>query len=65
SSSEKHDPDQLGLFNEAEQEWPDEDGIAEIEAAEGEIQVPTHQRKKPGRKPLPKKSPVRCIGVFC
>ena len=53
SSSEKHTPGQLGLFNEAEQDQPDEAVIAEIEAAEAEIQIPAHPRKKPGRKPLP------------
>ena len=53
SSSEQYDPDQLGLFNEAEQALPNVEHVAVIEAAESEIQVPTHQRKKPGRKPLP------------
>lgn len=53
ASSEKHSADQLGLFNEAEHEQPDETAIAEIEVAEAEIHVPAYQRKKPGRKPLP------------
>lgn len=53
SSSEKHSADQLGLFNEAEQDQPDDAQATEIEGADAEIQVPAHPRKKPGRKPLP------------
>ena len=46
SSSEKFDPDQLGLFNEAE-------GIAQSAPdAATEITVPEHTRQKSGRKPL-------------
>ena len=47
SSSEAFDPDQLGLFNEAEE-------IAQSAPADtaSEITVPEHTRKKSGRKPL-------------
>ena len=41
----------MGLFNEAEQDQPPEQET--ITEAETEIAVPAHQRKKPGRKPLP------------
>jgi len=49
-SSEKASVDQLGLFNEAEQE---------VEAApdEPETFVPAHSRRKPGRRPLPESLP--------
>ena len=49
-SSEKHTPEQLGLFNEVEQSTQDE---SDEEACEEELSVPAHSRKKPGRKPLP------------
>ncbi len=49
ASSEKADPDQLGLFNEAE-------GLSTEPAADAseneEITVPEHTRRKGGRKPL-------------
>lgn len=47
SSSEKFDPDQLGLFNEAEVT-----AAAEPETPVSEITVPEHTRQKSGRKPL-------------
>ena len=47
ASSEKSSPDQYGLFNEAEQNLPENTDA--IETAE----VPAHQRKKAGRRPLP------------
>lgn len=46
ASSEKADPDQLGLFNEAEAEPAPE------APANDEITVPEHRRRKGGRKPL-------------
>ncbi len=46
ASSEKSSPDQYGLFNEAEQDLPEDTDA--IETAE----VPAHQRKKAGRRPL-------------
>lgn len=51
ASSEKANPDQLGLFNEAEATTA-ETVTAEAAPVE-EISVPAHTRKKPGRKPLP------------
>ncbi len=51
AASEKTSPDQMGLFNEAEQDQPPEQET--ITEAETEIAVPAHQRKKPGHKPLP------------
>ncbi len=51
ASSEKPSPDQYGLFNEAEQDLPEDTDA--IETAEAEISVPAHQRKQAGRKPLP------------
>ena len=51
ASSEKYSPDQVGLFNEAEQEQPEE--IDDTGAEEDEITVPAYTRKKAGRKPLP------------
>ncbi len=51
ASSEKSSPDQYGLFNEAEQDLPEDTDA--IESAEAEIIVPAHQRKKAGRRPLP------------
>ncbi|MGV6816910.1 MAG: IS66 family transposase [Thiotrichales bacterium] len=58
AQSEKHSPDQLGLFNEAEaleQEDAASEALAKEEAET--IEVPAHQRKKPGRKPLPEMLP--------
>jgi transposase len=51
-SSEKGSAWQLGLFNEAEFDLAE---LEEAEAARDEdtITVPAHERKKPGRKPLP------------
>jgi len=46
ASSEKADPGQLGLFNEAEAEPASES------PADDEITVPEHRRRKGGRKPL-------------
>lgn len=47
-SSEKNPAQQLGLFNEAEA------AVEQAEAPETEtVSVPSHERKKPGRKPLP------------
>ena len=53
ASSEKADPDQLGLFNEAETlaAEPETDSAA-ASAADDAITVPEHTRKKGGRKPL-------------
>ena len=50
--SEKYDPNQLDLFNEAE---VTEDSIEEsdLQADEPTVTVPAHTRKKGGRKPLP------------
>jgi transposase len=49
ASSEKGSPDQLGLFNEAE---------AQADEVPAEpVSIPAHQRKKPGRKPLPEALP--------
>jgi len=50
ASSEKADPDQLGLFNEAEAEAATE--VGPEAAADDEITVPGHTRRKGGRKPL-------------
>ena len=51
-SSEKGGGSQLGLFNEAESDLAQlEEGEA-VEAEEA-VAVPAHQRRKPGRKPLP------------
>ncbi|MFW2439876.1 MAG: transposase domain-containing protein [Arenicellales bacterium] len=47
ASSEKVSPDQLRLFNEAQA-----DEVPVDEPAE-RVSIPAHQRKKPGRKPLP------------
>ena len=49
TSSEKCAPDQINLFNEAEQDGPED----EVKQDETTLTVPTHTRKKPGRKPLP------------
>ena len=53
ASSEKTDPDQLGLFNEAETLGEQLDS----DTPETEITVPEHTRKKGGRKPLPAELP--------
>jgi len=48
-SSEKHSPEQLGLFNEAEAEAdipPEEESVEAVSVA-------AHERKRRGRKPLP------------
>ena len=55
ASSEKADPDQLGLFNEAEASAVAE--CATEAPANDEIAVPAHTRKKGGRKPLPAELP--------
>ncbi len=49
SSSEAFNPDQLGLFNEAEATAPEE---PELEPPAADITVPAHTRQKSGRKPL-------------
>ena len=49
-SSEKSDKQQLGLFNEAEAAV---DTGQDEEPVEQTLSVPAHQRKKPGRRPLP------------
>lgn len=55
-SSEKSPPEQMRLFNEAEAQL---DEVVEVEAedAEESATIPEHQRKKPGRKPLPESLP--------
>lgn len=56
AQSEKHSPDQLGLFNEAEQldeETTSDDADVEVQNTE----IKSHHRKKPGRKPLPESLP--------
>lgn len=50
-SSERSDPRQLGLFNEAEAPESFEDEADEIDT--DSTPAPVHSRKKPGRKPLP------------
>ena len=50
ASSEKTDPDQLGLFNEAESSAVA--GWATEAPADDQITVPAHTRRKGGRKPL-------------
>ena len=56
ASSEKLSADQLRLFNEAEQEM---DALEQTvsEETKDNVTVPKHERKKPGRKPLPKSLP--------
>ena len=49
-SSEKGERQQLGLFNEAEFAVEEE---VEPETADASVTIPAHDRKKPGRKPLP------------
>jgi len=51
-SSEKESASQLGLFNEAESDLAELEE-AETARAEETITVPAHERRKPGRKPLP------------
>ena len=51
ASSEKASSDQLGLFNEAEQDNPEE--APEPESPETEVIVAEYTRKKKGRKPIP------------
>ena len=50
ASSEKISPDQIRLFNEAEQ---DADALVDDAPADEPVTVPAHTRKKRGRKPLP------------
>lgn len=52
SSSEKSDTRQLGLFNEAEASTAQEEEKA-VSESEETLSVPSHARKKPGRRPLP------------
>lgn len=53
-SSEKHAPEQMGLFNEAEADA----GAQPVEApADETLTVPGHERAKPGRRPLPESLP--------
>lgn len=53
ASSEKANPDQLGLFNEAEATAAATvDGEAASDS-DATVTVPEHTRKKPGRRPLP------------
>ncbi len=56
SSSEKLSADQLRLFNEAEQETDTLEQGVQKETVDT-VTVPEHERKKPGRKPLPKSLP--------
>jgi transposase len=51
-SSEKGSASQMGLFNEAESDLAEREEAEATEAKET-ITVPAHERKKPGRKPLP------------
>ncbi len=53
ASSEKISPDQIHLFDEAEFDTV----AADIEAADEEITVPAHTRRKSGRKKLPENLP--------
>ena len=54
ASSEKISPDQIHLFDEAEQ---DADPALVNDELAGEVPIPAHQRKKRGRKPLPEALP--------
>lgn len=53
-STEKHAPEQMGLFNEAE---ADADAQPFEAPADETITVPGHERAKPGRRPLPESLP--------
>ncbi len=53
-SSEKTPTEQMGLFNEAEEQARKEEPV---EDADEKIEVPAHQRGRPKRKPLPEKLP--------
>ncbi|HLP10038.1 MAG TPA: IS66 family transposase [Opitutaceae bacterium] len=53
ASSEKHSPDQLRLFDEAEKEAVE----AVVEEDEETVEVSVHARQKPRRKPLPPELP--------
>ena len=54
ASSEKYSPDQVNLFDEAEQEQQEqEEDSNDQNPKDDEIAVPAHTRKKVGRKPLP------------
>jgi|TARA_Y100000310_G_scaffold343827_1_gene453320 transposase len=55
-SSEHYSPDQLGLFNEAEEALDDVE-IDDDTTAEDSVIVEQHQRRKKGRKPLPASLP--------
>lgn len=57
--SEKINPNQLSLFDEAT--FPTIEETVVIEQAEAEIAVATYTRKKPGRRPLPKDLPRKQI----
>ena len=52
ASSEKLSPDQIRLFDEAEQ-----DTVDETDTAQERITVPAHTRKRSGRKKLPESLP--------
>lgn len=52
--SEKHSPDQLGLFDEAESLDQGDEIISDESGTDSQsTEVKSHPRKKPGRKPLP------------
>ena len=54
ASSEKYSPDQVNLFDEAEQEQQEqEEDSNDQNPKDDEIAIPAHTRKKVGRKPLP------------
>ena len=58
ASSEQAPSNQLTLFNEAEASVIE----AQTNAGHATIEVPTHQRKRPGRQPLPKDLPrIDCV----
>lgn len=57
ASSEKQSLNQLGLFNEAEQDQPGADQQADIDACDQAIHHASKKRGKPGRKPLPDSLP--------
>lgn len=61
ASSEKADPDQLALFNEAEALAGAEAHSAAVPPEQDEIAVPEHTRAKGGRKPLPAHLPRRRV----